>query len=136
VIGLAAAAEVISYLQIFRNAIGPKIREGDHQAPEGFYDITLEQMNPLSHEYLSFNIGFPNLFDRSLGRTGSFIMVHGGCRSIGCYAMTDEQMDEIYGLVTEAFRGGQDKVQLQAFSFRHISRCDPVSRSPLLSSSL
>jgi murein L,D-transpeptidase YafK len=44
-------------------------------------------------------------------------MVHGGCRSIGCYAKTDEQMDEIYGLVTEAFRGGQDKVQLQASHF-------------------
>jgi murein L,D-transpeptidase YafK len=102
----------------YSGTIGPKVREGDHQAPEGFYDITPEEMNPLLHEYLSFNIGFPNVFDRSLGRTGSFIMVHGGCRSIGCYAMTDEQMDEIYGLVTEAFRGGQDKVQLQAFPFR------------------
>ena len=102
----------------YSGTIGPKICEGDHQAPEGFYEITPEQMNRLSHEYLSFNIGFPNVFDRSLGRTGSFIMVHGGCRSIGCYAMTDEQMDEIYGLVTEAFRGGQDKVQLQAFPFR------------------
>ena len=116
----------------YSGTIGPKICEGDHQAPEGFYDITPEQMNPLSHEYLSFNIGFPNLFDRSLGRTGSFIMVHGGCGSIGCYAMTDEQMDEIYGLVTEAFRGGQDKVQLQAFPFRmtganlalHVNRPD------------
>ena len=93
-------------------------REGDRQAPEGFYEITPEQINPLSHEYLSFNVGFPNVFDRSLGRTGSFIMVHGGCRSIGCYAMTDEQMDEIYGLVAEAFRGGQDKVQFHYFPFR------------------
>src|SRR6516164_11844500 len=102
----------------YSGTIGPKIREGDRQAPEGFYEITPEQMNPLSHEYLSFNIGFPNAFDRSLGRTGSFIMVHGGCRSIGCYAMTDEQMDEIYSLLAEAFRGGQDKMQLQAFPFR------------------
>ena len=102
----------------FSGKLGPKIVEGDHQAPEGFYDITPEQMNPLSNEYLSFNVGFPNAFDRSLGRTGSFLMVHGGCRSVGCYAMTDYEMEEIYGLVEEAFKGGQDKIQLQAFPFR------------------
>jgi murein L,D-transpeptidase YafK len=102
----------------FSGKLGPKIVQGDHQAPEGFYDITPEQMNPLSSEYLSFNIGFPNAFDRSLGRTGSFLMVHGGCRSVGCYAMTDYEMEEIYGLVEEAFKGGQDKIQLQAFPFR------------------
>ena len=87
--------------------LGPKIIQGDHQAPEGFYDITPDQMNPMSGRYLTFNIGFPNAFDRSLGRTGSFLMVHGGCKSVGCYAMTDYAMDEIYGLVDEAFRGGQ-----------------------------
>jgi murein L,D-transpeptidase YafK len=92
--------------------------QGDHQAPEGFYDITPAQMNPNSSEYLAFNTGFPNAFDRSLGRTGSFLMVHGGCRSVGCYAMTDSAMAEIYGLVEEAFKGGQQKVQLQAFPFR------------------
>ncbi len=102
----------------FSGRLGPKISEGDHQAPEGFYDITPGQMNPLSREYLAFNIGFPNAFDRSLGRTGSFLMVHGGCNSTGCYAMTDQHMDEIYGLVGEAFAGGQDKVQLEALPFR------------------
>src|SRR6516162_6856216 len=75
-------------------------------------------MNPQSSEYLSFNIGFPNAFDQSLGRTGSFLMVHGGCRSVGCYAMTDYGIEEIYGLVYEAFQGGQTKIQLQAFPFR------------------
>jgi murein L,D-transpeptidase YafK len=102
----------------FSGKLGPKIAQGDYQAPEGFYDISPAQMNPQSSEYLAFNIGFPNAFDRSLGRTGSFLMVHGGCRSVGCYAMTDYQMEEIYGLVEEAFRGGQDKVQLQAFPFQ------------------
>jgi murein L,D-transpeptidase YafK len=97
--------------------LGPKIVEGDRQAPEGFYDITSDQMNPNSSEYLAFNIGFPNAFDRSLERTGSFLMVHGGCRSVGCYAMTDGAMEEIYGLVYEALRGGQEKVQVQAFPF-------------------
>ena len=85
-------------------------------------DITPDQMNPNSSEYLAFNTGFPNAFDRSLGRTGSFLMVHGGCRSVGCYAMTDYAMDEIYGLVDEAFKGGQEKVQLQAFPFRMTAR--------------
>jgi murein L,D-transpeptidase YafK len=102
----------------FSGKLGPKITEGDHQAPEGFYDVTPAQMNPLSREYLAFNVGYPNAFDRSLGRTGSVVMVHGGCHSTGCYAMTDRHMDEIYALIGEAFGGGQDKVQLQAFPFR------------------
>jgi murein L,D-transpeptidase YafK len=102
----------------FSGNLGPKLMQGDRQAPEGFYDITPGQMNPNSSEYLAFNTGFPNTFDRSLGRTGSFLMVHGGCRSVGCYAMTDYAMEEIYGLVDEAFKGGQEKVQLQAFPFR------------------
>ena len=102
----------------FSGKLGPKIMQGDHQAPEGFYDITPAQMNPNSSQYLAFNVGFPNAFDRSLGRTGSFLMVHGGCSSVGCYAMTDYQMEEIYGLVDEAFKGGQDKIQLAAFPFR------------------
>ena len=92
--------------------------QGDYQAPEGFYDITPQQMNPNSSQYLAFNTGYPNAFDRSLGRTGSFLMVHGGCNSVGCYAMTDYQMEEIYGLVDEAFKGGQEKIQLAAFPFR------------------
>jgi murein L,D-transpeptidase YafK len=102
----------------FSGKPGPKITEGDHQAPEGFYDITPDKMNPFSSQYLSFNIGFPNAFDRSLGRTGNFLMVHGGCKSVGCYAMTDYEMEEIYGLVNKAFKGGQDKIQLEAFPFR------------------
>ena len=102
----------------FSGKLGPKIIQGDYQAPEGFYDITPEQMNPHSSQYLAFNIGYPNACDRSLGRSGSFLMVHGGCKSVGCYAMTDYQMEEIYGLVDEAFKGGQDKIQLAAFPFR------------------
>jgi murein L,D-transpeptidase YafK len=101
----------------FSGHLGPKLTEGDHQAPEGFYDITPDQMNPWSHEYLAFNIGFPNAFDRSLGRMGSFLMVHGGCASVVCYAMTDYGMEEIYGLVDEAFKAGQDKIQVEALPF-------------------
>ncbi|SEQ64926.1 Murein L,D-transpeptidase YafK [Faunimonas pinastri] len=102
----------------FSGALGPKQAEGDHQAPEGFYQVGPAQMNPRSREYLSFNIGYPNAFDASFGRTGSALMVHGGCRSVGCYAMTDEQMREIYALAFEAFKGGQRSFQVQALPFR------------------
>jgi murein L,D-transpeptidase YafK len=98
--------------------LGPKIREGDRQAPEGFYTISPGQMNPQSAYYLSFNTGYPNAFDKALGRTGSQLMVHGDCSSRGCYAMTDEQIAEIYSLGRESFFGGQKAFQLQAYPFR------------------
>jgi murein L,D-transpeptidase YafK len=98
--------------------LGPKVREGDRQAPEGFYTISPGQMNPQSAYYLSFNTGYPNAFDKALGRTGSQLMVHGDCSSRGCYAMTDEQIAEIYSLGRESFFGGQKAFQLQAYPFR------------------
>jgi murein L,D-transpeptidase YafK len=98
--------------------LGPKVREGDRQAPEGFYAITPGQMNPQSAYYLSFNTGYPNAYDRSLGHTGSQLMVHGDCSSRGCYAMTDEQISEIYSLGRESFFGGQKSFQFQAYPFR------------------
>lgn len=98
--------------------LGPKHKEGDRQAPEGFYTVTPAQMNPNSSYHLSFNIGFPNTFDRAHGRTGSHLMVHGACSSAGCYAMTDEVVEEIYALAREAFRGGQREFQVQAYPFR------------------
>lgn len=98
--------------------IGPKVREGDRQAPEGFYAITPGQMNPASAYYLSFNIGYPNAYDKAWGRTGSQLMVHGDCSSRGCYAMTDEQISEIYSLGRESFFGGQTAFQVQAYPFR------------------
>jgi murein L,D-transpeptidase YafK len=103
-------------------ALGPKTKEGDRQAPEGFYPITPGQMNPNSNYYLAFNTGYPNTFDRAWGRTGSELMVHGDCSSRGCYAMTDEQMVEIYALARESFFGGQKSFQLQAYPFRMTPR--------------
>jgi hypothetical protein len=97
---------------------GPKRREGDRQAPEGFYAVTPGLMNPNSAHYLSFDTGFPNAYDRAQGATGSALMVHGTCSSAGCYAMTDEGIAEIYALLREAFAGGQRAVQLQAYPFR------------------
>jgi len=98
--------------------LGPKIREGDRQAPEGFYTITPSLMNPNSNYYLSINMGFPNAYDRANNRTGAFLMIHGDCSSRGCYAMTDEQVAEIYALARESFFGGQGSFQIQAFPFR------------------
>ncbi len=98
--------------------LGPKFKEGDRQAPEGFYEVTPGLMNPLSSYYLAFNLGFPNKFDRAHDRTGSNLMVHGACSSSGCYAMTDEQIADIYSLGRDSFLGGQRKFQVQAFPFR------------------
>jgi murein L,D-transpeptidase YafK len=98
--------------------LGPKVREGDRQAPEGFYSITPGQMNPQSAYYLSFNTGYPNAYDQALGHTGGQLMVHGDCSSRGCYAMTDEQIAEIYALGRESFFGGQKAFQFQAYPFR------------------
>ena len=98
--------------------LGPKIKEGDRQAPEGFYQITPGLMNPNSNYYLAFNLGFPNTYDKANDRTGAFLMVHGDCSSRGCYAMTDEQIGEIFALGRESFSGGQKSFQVQAYPFR------------------
>src|SRR6266702_1619549 len=98
--------------------LGPKIKQGDRQAPEGFYTITPGLMNPNSNYYLAINTGFPNAYDRANGRTGAFLMIHGDCSSAGCYAMTDEQIAEIYALARESFFGGQKSFQIQAYPFR------------------
>jgi murein L,D-transpeptidase YafK len=98
--------------------LGPKLREGDHQVPEGFYTIAPGQMNPNSHYYLSFNVGYPNAYDRALGRTGGDIMVHGVCSSAGCFSMTDAQIGEIYAIAREAFNGGEREIQMQSLPFR------------------
>ena len=98
--------------------LGPKLHEGDYQAPEGFYAITPKLMNPNSSYYLAINMGFPNAFDAANGRDGSFLMIHGNCASVGCYAMTDEQIGEIYALARDSFLGGKPAFQVQAYPFR------------------
>lgn len=102
----------------YSGKLGPKFTEGDRQAPEGFYTVNPAQMNPNSKYYLSFNIGYPNAYDRAQGRTGSNLMVHGACSSSGCYSMTDPQMEQIYAFGRDAFEGGQREFQIQAFPFR------------------
>ena len=111
---LAASYEICKW----SGRLGPKFTEGDRQAPEGFYTVRPHQMNPNSSYHLSFNMGFPNAYDRANGRTGQHLMVHGACSSAGCYSMTDEQVEQIYAFGRDAFKGGQTEFQIQAFPFR------------------
>ncbi len=100
--------------------LGPKHMSGDRQTPEGFYPVGPRQMNPNSHYYLSFDTGFPNAYDRAHGWSGSAVMVHGTCSSMGCFAMTDKAVGEIYAIARDALKGGQPAFQLQAYPF-HMS---------------
>ena len=109
--------------------LGPKKREGDMQVPEGFYTIAPGQMNPTSHYYLSFNVGYPNAYDRAYGRTGGNVMVHGVCSSAGCFSMTDEQVADIYAIARELFAGGQREIQLQSYPFHMTAENWPSSGS-------
>ena len=98
--------------------LGPKTREGDRQAPEGFYTVTPAQMNPNSSFHLSFDLGYPNAYDRAHSRTGAHLMVHGSCSSSGCFAMTDEAISEVYALARESFASGKRGFQFQSYPFR------------------
>jgi murein L,D-transpeptidase YafK len=98
--------------------LGPKMREGDRQNPEGFYTVTSRLLHRVGRWPRSLNIGFPNAFDRAFGRTGSYILVHGGCSSTGCFAMTNAVIEEIYTLTEQAIRRGQDRVHVHVFPFR------------------
>jgi murein L,D-transpeptidase YafK len=98
--------------------LGPKFKEGDRQAPEGYYAIRPWQMNPNSDYHLSFNLGFPNAYDQAHNRTGSHLMMHGACSSAGCYSMTDDRIEAIFALARESFKGGQTEFQVEAYPFQ------------------
>lgn len=102
----------------YSGELGPKLKEGDRQAPEGFYSVGASALNPNSSYHLSFNLGFPNAYDRAHGRTGSYLMVHGACVSIGCYAMTDGGIEDIYAAVEASLRDGQSDVAVHIYPFR------------------
>lgn len=98
--------------------LGPKVKEADYQSPEGFYSVSAKQLHPNSNYHRAFNVGYPNAFDRQNGRTGGLVMVHGACKSVGCFAMTDRGIEEIYAFVEAALRAGQREVQVHIFPFR------------------
>lgn len=101
--------------------LGPKLMEGDRQSPEGFYTVDARSLNPKSAYHRSFNLGFPNAFDRAHNRSGSFLMVHGACASVGCYAMTNAVIDEIWGIVQAALGNGQRRFHVHVYPFRMTS---------------
>ena len=106
------------HIAAMSGSLGPKLAEGDRQAPEGFYFVPRSRMNPNSNFHLSFNLGYPNGFDRAHQRTGSALMVHGNKVSIGCFAMTDPKIEEIYTLCDAAHNSGQDYFRVHSFPFR------------------
>ncbi|MBI9018947.1 MAG: murein L,D-transpeptidase [Phycisphaerae bacterium] len=97
--------------------LGPKTKEGDRQCPEGFYYITTQSLNPASKFHLSFDIGYPNNYDRQKGHTGSYIMVHGSDKSIGCFAMGDAAIEEIYAMITAGLSSSQKIVRIHCYPF-------------------
>lgn len=117
----------------YSGGLGTKTKMGDGKSPEGFYTITAKQLNPVSNYHLAINIGYPNQLEKQKGYTGDAIMVHGNCASIGCYAMTDTRIEEIYTLVYKALEAGQDKINLDIFPFRmNDYHMDFFSASPYL----
>lgn len=102
----------------YSGGLGPKLKEGDRQSPEGFYSVSKRAMNPNSRYHLSFNLGFPNTYDQAHGRTGSFLMIHGSCVSIGCYAMTNPSIEEVYLMIEAAHDNGQTETPVHIFPFR------------------
>jgi murein L,D-transpeptidase YafK len=113
--------------------LGTKTKFGDNKSPEGFYSIEPKQLNPVSNYYLAINVGYPNRVEQLKGYTGDAIMIHGHCASIGCYAMTDARIEEIYTLVYKAFEAGQQKINLDIFPFRmDKAHMDFYSRQPYM----
>ncbi len=102
----------------YSGSLGPKMAEGDLQSPEGFYSLTAGQMNPWSKYHLSMNLGYPNALEQAYGLSGSALMIHGDCQSIGCYAMGDPAIEEIYLLVEAALFEGRNTVPVHVFPFR------------------
>ncbi len=102
----------------YSGGLGPKLKEGDQQSPEGFYDVTVTALNPWSNFHLSFNLGYPNEYDKLHKRTGGALMVHGKCASVGCFAMNDLRIEEIYTVLDAAMSNGQDHFAVHIFPFR------------------
>jgi murein L,D-transpeptidase YafK len=110
--------------------LGPKLHEGDMQAPEGFYTVGAHQLHRRGRWPRSLNIGYPNALDRAHARTGSLILVHGGCTSTGCFAMTDPVMEDIYALAEQALQHGQERIPVHVFPFR-MTEANLAARAPV-----
>lgn len=105
-----------SYLfSTFSGVLGPKKQEGDKQIPEGFYQIT--HLNPKSKYHLSLGINYPNPYDQANGFTGSAIFIHGGMESVGCIAIGDDAIEEIYVLTDIAQQNDQNEISVLIYPY-------------------
>jgi murein L,D-transpeptidase YafK len=98
--------------------LGPKYYEGDRQSPEGLYRITSADLIINARWDRAMNINYPNSFDVMNGRTGSSILIHGKCGSIGCFAIQDQNVEEVYAAVRAALEGGQAYIPVLSLPFR------------------
>ena len=99
--------------------LGPKFYEGDRQSPEGLYRITTSDLIVNQRWDRAMNINYPNNFDQVNGRGGSSILIHGGCGSIGCFAIQNQNVEEVYGAVRAALRNSQAYVPVLTLPFRY-----------------
>lgn len=99
-------------------SLGPKLKDGDKQAPEGFYTVARKQLRHVGRWPRSLYLNYPNIFDQSQSRTGAHILIHGGCTSVGCFAMTNPVMEEIHRLAAAAIDGGQEHIPIHVLPFR------------------
>ncbi|TCC87140.1 L,D-transpeptidase family protein [Pedobacter hiemivivus] len=99
--------------------LGPKIKEGDLQTPEGFYSINV--FNPESKFHLSLGVDYPNEIDTQRSgqeKPGGDIYIHGNCVTVGCIPLTDEKIKEVYVLAVEAKNAGQLQIPVHVFPFK------------------
>lgn len=100
--------------------LGPKRFEGDYQVPEGFYHIN--EFNPNSNYYLSLGVNYPNASDRVLSdvqKPGGDIYIHGGCATVGCIPIQNDQIDELYVLAASAKSAGEDFIPVHIFPIKY-----------------
>ena len=94
----------------YSGKLGPKLRDGDRQIPEGIYKI--EYLNPNSSYYLSLKLNYPNEYDKaktklsSIDEMGKDIFIHGKASTIGCIPIGDEAIEEVFVLANYAISKG------------------------------
>lgn len=113
--------------------LGPKMYEGDRQSPEGLYHITAADLIVNPRWDRAMNINYPNSYDVVNGRSGSGILIHGKCGSVGCFAIQDQNVEEVYGAVRAALNNGQAEIPVLALPFRFASVAPTVNDTLQLS---
>jgi murein L,D-transpeptidase YafK len=101
--------------------LGPKMVQGDRQAPEGLYHITAPDLVVNRRWHRAMRLNYPNAFDVVNGRTGYGIYIHGKCRSVGCFAINDDNVEEVYEIVRAALSNGQVRIPVLSLPFRFSS---------------